>query len=662
MPPYSPRRRAGRACALSAASLALVLGLPGAAAAAPGDLDPGFDGDGKVLTSVTGYENVSDLAVQPDGKIITIGDGYFDETSGDFVLVRHNPDGTLDTTFGGGDGIVTTDFDTNNEEGRALALQPDGKIIAVGGSTSIAGNGTWAMVRYNHDGSVDTDFGDGGKVFTAFDPDVIQTADAVAVHSDGRIVVGGEHFGIWSVAAYTQDGTPDPTFDGDGKVTTDFGGGCCNAVSDLVIQSDGRIVAAGHSPAGITLARYNTNGSLDTGFDTDGKATPGFGSIARGVALDNVGRIVTAGHDGTAFGLARFTAAGALDPTFDGDGRVTTSFGPGTAAAADLDLQADGRIVAAGSYEGDFAVARYNATGSLDTGFGGDGRVTTDFKGPEDGATSVALDADGRILAGGVAGDGNILDNDRALARYLGGAGTAPPVADLSVTKTGTAAVSIGDRATYTVTVTNSASSTATATGVTLTDTLSGAGGTLLSASAGQGSCTVTATSATCNLGNLAVGASTTVTLTAEPRSVGTLTDTSTVTGSPQDPAPGNNTVSASTSVNNARGCTIIGTSNADTLTGGFGNDVVCGLSGNDTVRAGYGRDTVHGGPGNDNLDGGFGDDTLDGGPGNDILTGYYGNDRLTTTDGVTANDTANGGSGTDTCTTDPGDTRISCP
>lgn len=661
MPLYPPRRRSGRIGAVTAAGLALVLSLPGVATAAPGDLDPTFSGDGKVVTDVTGWETVSGTVVQPDGKIVTIGDGYFDETSGDFVLVRYNADGSLDTTFDG-DGIVTTDFDINNEEARALALQSDGKIIAVGGSTSISGNGAWATVRYNTDGSLDTSFGDGGRVVTEIDVDAIETAMAVAVQPNGAIVIGGESIGNWTLARLTPTGGLDTSFDGDGKLQTDFGGGCCQGVSDLALQSDGRIVAAGYSTNGFTLARYNTNGSLDTGFDGDGKVTTGFGTGARGVALQSDGKIVTAGTAGNSFALARFTAGGAPDPTFDGDGRVTTSFGPGNAGAADVALQSDGRIVAAGSYDGEFALTRYNTSGSLDPGFSGDGRLTTDFGGVSEQATSVALQADGKILAGGVAGEVNSLSANRAVARYLGGGGIEPPptTVDLSVTKAGTTTVSIGDQATYSVTVTNT-STTTTATGVTLTDTLTGPGS-LLSATPGQGSCTMTSTSANCALGSLAPGAQATVTVVAEPGATGTLSDKATAGAAQTDPVPANNTATATSTVNNARGCTIIGTSGADTLTGGYSNDVICALSGNDTVRAGYGNDTVHAGPGNDNVDGGFGDDTLNGGPGNDTLTGYYGNDRLNAVDGVSGNDTANGGLGTDTCTTDTGDARLSCP
>ncbi|MFE2328154.1 calcium-binding protein [Streptomyces sp. NPDC059385] len=659
---YFPRRRSGRIGAVTAAGLALVLSLPGAATAAPADLDPSFSGDGKVITHVTGYENIAGMVVQPDGKIVTVGDGYFDETSGDFVLVRYNSDGSLDTSFGGGDGIVTTDFDINNDEARALALQPDGKIVAVGGSTSIAGVGAWASARYNSDGSLDTTYGDGGRALIDPDVDTIDTAQAVAVQSNGALVLGGESLGRWTLARLTPGGSPDTSFDGDGIVMTDFGGGCCQGVSDLALQSDGRIVAAGTSTAGFALARYNTNGSLDTTFDGDGKVSPGFGSYARGVALQSDGKIVTAGAAGNQFALARFNGNGSPDTTFDGDGRVTTDFGPENGGAADVAVQSDGRIVAAGFHASDFALARYNANGSPDTGFDGDGRVTTDFGGVSDQATSVALQSDGKILAAGVAGEANSLSADRAVARYLGGGSVPPPptTADLSVTKTGTTTVSIGDQASYTVTVTNTGTTT-TATGVTLTDTLTGAG-TLLSAVPGQGTCTLTTTGANCALGSLAPGARTTVTLVAEPRATGTLSDRAVVSATQTDPVTANNTATATSTVNNARGCTIIGTSGPDTLTGGYFNDVICGLSGDDTIRAGYGNDTVHAGPGNDNVDGGFGNDTLNGNAGNDTLIGNYGDDRLNTVDGVSGNDTANGGFGNDTCTTDAGDTRLSCP
>lgn len=660
----TPWLRAGRAGAVGAMALALVLGLPAVATAAPGDLDPAFDGDGRVVTDLGGYAGAEGMAVQPDGKIVTIGYSYSVDTSGDFTLTRYNADGSLDTGFGG-DGIVTTDFvGANNDEGRGVALQPDGRIVAVGGSTDWGGNGAWAAARYHSDGSLDTSFGEGGKVLTEIDVDAIETAESVVVLPDGRIVAGGSSNGLWTLVRWDASGTPDPGFGGDGRVTTPFGTGCCHGVSDVVAQPDGRIVAVGTAD-GLTLTRYLADGSLDTGFDGDGRVTTGAGS-GGGVALQSDGRIVAAGKDGNAFLVRRFTTVGAPDTSFDGDGRVATTFGPEDGGAADLAVQSDGRLVAAGFYDGDFALTRYNTGGGLDPDFGGDGRVTTDFGGVGDGAAAVALQTDGKIVGAGLAGTPFSPEARRGLARYLGGGGIEPPAGvDVSVTKTGPSTVAVGDTATYTVRVTNLSTTTA-ATNVQLTDVLTGTAA-ILSATVDRGTCTTVPGRVTCALGTLApagspTGTTATLTLVAEPSRTGTLTDTATVTATQSDPTPGNNTATRATTVNNSRGCTIIGTSGADTLNGTYGSDVICALSGNDTVDAGFGNDTVHAGPGNDRADGGQHNDTLIGGPGSDTLLGSYGNDSLHTVDGVAGNDTANGGLNTDTCTTDPSDTRISCP
>ncbi|MFD4597320.1 calcium-binding protein [Streptomyces sp. NPDC058464] len=654
---------------MAATLLALLLALPGTAVAAPGDLDSGFGGDGTVRTDLGGTDSANDVAVQSDGKIVSVGSSASDTVpESDFALTRHNADGTLDTSFGG-DGRVTTPV--NNmippeelqwSEAHAVALQPDGKIVVAGGSWRGYENCCWFTVaRYNTDGTLDTGFGGGdGRVFTDFGTP--EEAMDVAVQPDGRIVAAGYVGGQAAVARYLSDGTLDTSFSGDGMVTTDPSpspeeGGDVRA---LALQPDGKIVVAGQvgtTRFDFSLIRYNGDGSLDTGFGSGGIQRTDFGDYdtAEALAIQPDGKIVAAGGGGGGFALARYHTNGTLDTTFDGDGLAVTPGG----SAQDVKLQSDGRIVVAGGGAGGFAVLRYNTDGGPDGGFGTGGRVTTGFGGT-DVAHGVALQSDGRIVAAGQGGP----NNDFALARYLGGGGSTPPPpsADLSVTKTGPSSVTIGDRATYTVRVTNAAASTAAATGVTLTDTLSGGGATLISATPDQGSCTTTATGATCALGTLAPGASTTVTVVAEPRATGTLGNTATVTGTPADPATGNNTATATGTVNNSRGCTIIGTSGADTLNGTFRNDVICGLGGNDTLRGNDGTDTVYGDYGNDTIDGGNANDTLYGGPGNDIVNGSAGNDRVVTTDGVSANDTANGGAGTDTCTTDPGDTRISCP
>ncbi len=157
------------------------------------------------------------------------------------------------------------------------------------------------------------------------------------------------------------------------------------------------------------LARYNSNGSLDPSFSGDGTQTTDFGGNdqAYGVALENDGRIVAAGQGGNShFALARYGPDGSLDPTFSGDGKVTTGFGFGPDDAANgIAVLGDGKIVAAGRTSGgatssDFALARYNPTGTLDTSFSGNGKQTTGFGG-YDAANAVALDADGKIVAVG---------------------------------------------------------------------------------------------------------------------------------------------------------------------------------------------------------------------------------------------------------------------
>ncbi|WP_369263366.1 calcium-binding protein [Streptomyces sp. R35] len=664
MPSLPSPRGTLRVASALAAALALVLTAPGAALAAPGDLDPAFDHDGRVVTDFGGYDESRGMAVQADGKIVTVGlNQPYESGEIDFTLARYNPDGSLDPGFGIG-GLVTTDVRGGEDYADGVAVQSDGKIVVVGRTSDPENPGPeFTVVRYNPNGTLDTGFGDGGTVVTDFGTGGPSEAFAVQLQADGRIVAAGMSGAGFALARYNPvDGSLDSGFDGDGKVTTAFAGGAATAF-DVALQSDGKIVAAGRAgynyPAydsDFAVARYNADGSLDSGFDGDGRTTTAFArvDVIGGVAVQPDGKIVVTGTSDFDFALARYNPNGTLDSGFDGDGKVTTDFGSGTLdGSSDLALQSDGKIVAAGISLSDFAVARYNVDGSLDSGFGVGGKVTTDVdSGYYDVANAVALQSDGKIVLSGNTGD------DRGLVRYQV-AGT-PPGVDLSVTKSGTTTVSVGDRATYTVTVTNN-STTTSATGVSLSDVLSGPATSVMWATTSQGTCTKTSTTVSCSLGTLDPGAHAKVTVRVEPRATGTLADKATVTATQSDPTPGNNSATASTTVSNSRGCTIIGTSGDDTLTGTSGNDVICALSGNDTVNASSGSDTVYGSYGNDRIDGGSGNDTLNGGSDNDNVIGNDGNDNLNTVDGVSGNDTANGGPGSDPCTTDPGDTRISC-
>jgi uncharacterized delta-60 repeat protein len=192
-----------------------------------------------------------------------------------------------------------------------------------------------------------------------------------------------------------------------------------------VVQSDGKIVAAGYSYNGsnfdFAVVRYNTNGSLDTTFDTDGKVTTAIGSgtdAAYSVVLQSDGKIVVAGNSRIGsnddFAVVRYNTNGSLDTTFDTDGKVTTAIGSGTDEARSVVVQSDGKIVAAGYSDNgpnfDFAVVRYNTNGSLDTTFDTDGKVTTAVGLGDDEAYSVVLQSDGKIVAAGYSDNGPNFD------------------------------------------------------------------------------------------------------------------------------------------------------------------------------------------------------------------------------------------------------------
>ncbi len=473
------------------------------AQAAPGNLDPTFSGDGKQTTDFLpgGDSDATATVRQPDGKIVAVG-SVFRRSSGDssifdFALARYNPNGTLDTSFSG-DGRKTTDFAGIDDGATGVALQSDGKIVVVGrtGFGSPFGDTfDFAVARYNPNGSLDTTFsgdgkqtasfgdsdvptgvvvqGDGkivavgntcngnpdttcdfalarfnanGSLDTSFSGDGKQTADlgdidiayATTVQGDGKIVVVGNVSQLpsgatdFALARFDSNGSLDTSFSGDGKQTTDFGS-FNDQAHGVAIQADGKIVVAGQSLSGsddFALARYTPNGTLDTSFSGDGKQLTDFGGFAaaNAVALQG-GKIVLAGTGslggtgGNDFALARYKPNGSLDTTFSGDGKQTTDFGSGDAANA-VALQADGKIVAAGrgAGEGDFALARYRANGSLDTTFSADGQQTTNFGFPTQigGASGVALQGDGKIVAVGV-GTGLSQTDDFAVARYLGG-------------------------------------------------------------------------------------------------------------------------------------------------------------------------------------------------------------------------------------------------
>jgi uncharacterized delta-60 repeat protein len=250
--------------------------------------------------------------VQPDGKIVVVGqcNRPVDVYEVDFALARYNADGSLDPTFDG-DGTMITPFRAS-ALAYAVAVQPDGKIIVAGDSRFSAHEGAadFAMIRYNPDGSFDSTFGTGGKVVTVFDAGRHSSARAMALLSNGQILLGGEYVTSWNhadfaLARYHANGSLDTSFGSNGRVITDFSGrhDYIGETHSLAVQPNGKIILAGTIwQAGdnndFAVARYTPQGALDPSFGTGGKAVTDFGSfgdVVTAVTLQPDGRIIVAG-------------------------------------------------------------------------------------------------------------------------------------------------------------------------------------------------------------------------------------------------------------------------------------------------------------------------------------------------------------------------------
>lgn len=413
-------------------SLSVII-IPSFSYAQAGALDTSFSGDGMVITGVFGIQDEGyGAAIQADGKIVVGGSSY--TGSGfEFALVRYNSNGTLDNTFGSG-GTVTTSVGSSTDEGISVAIQTDGKILLAGRTN----NGTdydFAIARFNNDGSLDNSFDTDGIVTTDFG--AIDDPREIDVQSSGKIVVAGisGNFPPYDIALarYNSNGSLDTTFSLDGKLTTDIGVNSDDHCHSVAIQpADGKIVVTGNYNTGseidLIVLRYTTLGNLDTLFDSDGIVTLNYGSTFNSGSAIKIlpgGKILIAGSNNVAdygnFALARFNSNGSLDSSFDSDGKVTTDFGNMYDYGSSVALQSDGKIVVSGSTgdtaDLDVALARYNTDGSLDNSFDSDGKLTTQFGGIYDYAPSVMVQNDGRIVIAGTRID-NLNNHAIIAARY----------------------------------------------------------------------------------------------------------------------------------------------------------------------------------------------------------------------------------------------------
>ena len=404
----------------------------------------------------SGGDEADGVAVQPDGKVVVAGRTRISSTDIDFTVVRYNVDGSLDTSFGDLDplnaplrrGYTLTSITTGFDYPYAMVLQPDGKIILTG---AISGGGG-AVVRYNPDGTLDPTFGNGGIVSLS----ISAPRKDVALQADGKIVLGGSpNANLFALARLNANGSLDSSFGSGGLVTVNPSGarkGSGNGWSVAIqrvpaVTGEERIVLAGLSRLSSsdnsdwTLMRFRSNGATDTSFGSSGIVKTyfsGFGDQARRVRIDSTNRIVVAGITNSAstacgsyvgdMALVRYTQDGSLDGSFAGGKQIVDVYG-GSDYLYGLALQADGRIVIFGNGSSSdstvthFALVRFNTDGSRDSSFGllGNGVVTTDLYGFGSYGFALALSpTDGKIVAAGGAYLGpNFTQGEIVVARYL---------------------------------------------------------------------------------------------------------------------------------------------------------------------------------------------------------------------------------------------------
>jgi len=356
---------------------------------------------------------------------------------------------SLDTSLNG-DGMATISFSSGDDVGSGIAVQSDDKIVVAGTSDSGSGISEFAIARFNVDGSLDSSFNGDGRVTAFFSP-ADDLGSGIAIQSDDKIVVAGTSdsgsgTSEFAIARFNVDGSLDTSFDGDGMATASFSAGD-DVGSGIAVQSDNKIVVVGTSESGsgiseFAIARFNVDGSLDTSFDGDGMATASFSAgddVGSGIAVQSDDKIVVVGTSDSGsgiseFAIARFNIDGSLDTTFNGDGRVTAGFLAGDNVGSGIAVQSNGRIVVVGTSDDIsttwLTVAGFTMDGSLDTSFASGRRVLikSSLTGRDMGS-GIAVQSDDKIV---VVGSGDDINGalEFVVARFN---------ADGSLTGTGTA-------------------------------------------------------------------------------------------------------------------------------------------------------------------------------------------------------------------------------
>lgn len=431
-------------------SLVLVAALccfvPFNAALASG-LDPGFADKGVAITSLGPYDDrASDVAVQPDGKIVVAGSSA-NSANLDLALARYNPDGSLDPGFSE-DGLVVVDVSGDDDEAVAVAVMPDGAIVAAG-YTFNGADRDFVLARFLENGALDHGFGVNGIVVMAVgnSDDVIT---AVAGQEDGSVLVAGYATGtngrVVVLGRFLANGSPDPSFEGAGLTLT--GVGVDATASAMAVQENGKILVTGsyreNTLAGVLLLRFNSDGGIDETFGVDGMAEPfsdGRPTEGKGLWIEEDGHILVTGSTGVGadrdVALLRFSREGLLDAEFGHFGTVITDVYGDDDVGFDVIVDSSGAIVVAGyaTRAGlrDFLLLRYDRESLISSG-----RRMADLEedavrmvnpslspDDDDAGYALALDVEDRVLAAGFSKESGV--SRFALARFGETTETAAP-------------------------------------------------------------------------------------------------------------------------------------------------------------------------------------------------------------------------------------------
>jgi uncharacterized delta-60 repeat protein len=352
---------------------------------ADGSPDTTFGGAGSVSTPIgVSDEQAIAVAIQTDGKIVAAGFTNVGGANNDFALVRYNANGTLDGTFGVG-GKVTTPVLLADDQARAVAIQTNGRIVVAGWAAN-ATNYDFAVVRYTTAGALDATFGGTGKVTTTMGTSddeayavAIQTDGKIVVAGDAKNAGGNQDV---AVVRYLTGGALDGTFGVGGRVITPIGAGDDTA-RDLVLQPDGKPVVAGSTWNGanfdFAVLRYATGGALDATFAAGGIQQIALGSsndLGYGLAWQSDGKIVATGWTNNGadwdYGLARLNTNGSLDTSFDVDGKLQAAVGNDDAFGEGVVVHPDGRLFVAGhsdnTIDTDFTLVGFDTDGTYSYG------------------------------------------------------------------------------------------------------------------------------------------------------------------------------------------------------------------------------------------------------------------------------------------------------